>query len=63
MGASLLAMAICQSPSLLNVPASSRASSLPQGLWFSLPDAAGPTRVPRRTDNLPAPQIRESPVP
>ncbi|MVW85194.1 hypothetical protein EI969_04410 [Pseudomonas sp. PB101] len=31
-GASLLAMAACQSTSLLNVMASSRASSLPQGV-------------------------------
>ncbi|TMU79846.1 hypothetical protein FGA82_12510 [Pseudomonas fluorescens] len=32
MGASLLAKAVCQSTHLLNVPTSSRASSLPQ--WF-----------------------------
>jgi hypothetical protein len=33
-GASLLAMAVGQSPSMLNVPASSRASSLPQWICF-----------------------------
>ncbi|TPG84073.1 hypothetical protein EAH72_21770 [Pseudomonas caspiana] len=32
MGASLLAIAVCQSTSMLDVPASSRASSLPQVL-------------------------------
>jgi hypothetical protein len=31
-GASLLAKAICQATTMLNVPASSRAGSLPQGL-------------------------------
>ncbi len=31
----MLAMAVGQSTSLLNVPASSRASPLPQGLWLA----------------------------
>ncbi|KAB0526653.1 hypothetical protein F7R20_09670 [Pseudomonas brassicacearum subsp. brassicacearum] len=33
-GASLLAIAVCQSTSMLNIRPSSRASSLPQ--WFSV---------------------------
>ncbi len=36
-GASLLAMAVCQSLVMLNVPASSRASSLPQGVVNTSP--------------------------
>ncbi|TVT81156.1 hypothetical protein FPT12_20875 [Pseudomonas sp. H3(2019)] len=36
MGASLLAIAANQSPSMLNVAAPSRASSLPQGYWLAV---------------------------
>ncbi|CAI8980533.1 hypothetical protein EMIT0P228_60225 [Pseudomonas brassicacearum] len=44
MGASLLAIAVGQLASMLDVPASSRAGSFPQGLVLS-PDAVG-TRNP-----------------
>jgi len=39
-GASLLAMAVGQSPKMLYVPASSRAGSLPQGLVLCMDIAA-----------------------
>ncbi|PWE39360.1 hypothetical protein C9I50_19205 [Pseudomonas prosekii] len=59
MGASLLAIAVCQSTWLLNVRPSSRASSLPQGIYgvaqtrfTNRHNPANAGRARRRTSHL-----------